>query len=46
MSDVALTVELDDEIYLALLTAANEVGLPVSDYASRIVRDYLEVEGG
>jgi hypothetical protein len=44
MSEVALTVELDDEIYLELLTAANEFGLPVSEYATKIVKDYLEVD--
>ena len=42
--DVTLVVELDDEDYQELLTAANEFGLPVSDYATRILRNYLEVD--
>lgn len=44
--DVTLVVELDDETYQALLIAANEFGIPVSDYAARIVRNYLEVDNG
>jgi hypothetical protein len=42
--DVTLVVELDDSTYEELLTAANEFGVPVSEYATKIVKDYLEVD--
>jgi len=42
MDDVSLTVELEQPVYTALLVAANEAGMPVSDFACGIVCNYLE----
>jgi hypothetical protein len=42
MSEVVITVELDAEVYLRLLNAANEVGLPVSEYAEGLIANYVE----
>lgn len=44
MSDI--TVELDDATYTALLTAANESGMSVSDFANSMLRNYLEENYG
>jgi hypothetical protein len=42
MSEVVITVELEAEVYVRLLNAANEVGLPVSEYAEGLIANYLE----
>ncbi len=42
MDWVSLTVELDDADYTALLKAANEAGLGVSEFAAGVVANYLE----
>jgi hypothetical protein len=44
MSDVV--VEVPDELYQALVSAAMESGLTVEDYASAIVSNYLEENYG
>jgi len=46
MSDVSLTVELEDYLYAELLAAANEAETSVSYLASRIIQDYLEENYG
>jgi hypothetical protein len=42
MSEVVISVELDEEPYVALLSAANEVGLPVSEFARALIVNYVE----
>jgi hypothetical protein len=42
MSEVVITVELDADVYVRLLNAANEVGLPVSEYAEGLIANYVE----
>jgi len=42
MSEVSLTVVLPVQSYAVLLAAANESGISVSDFANRILRNYLE----
>ena len=42
MSEVVITVEVEAEVYARLLNAANEVGLPVSEYAEALIANYLE----
>jgi hypothetical protein len=42
MNWVSLTVELDDADYTALLKAANEAGLGISEFAAGVVANYLE----
>jgi hypothetical protein len=42
MSEVVITVELDEEPYQALLSASNEVGLPVSEFARALIVNYVE----
>jgi hypothetical protein len=42
MSDVLVTLELDKTVYTVLLGAANEAGIPVSDFAGGIIANYLE----
>jgi hypothetical protein len=42
MNWVSLTVELDDADYTALLKAANEAGLGVSEFAAGVVANYVE----
>jgi hypothetical protein len=42
MSEVVVTVELGAELYVRLLNAANEVGLPVSEFAEGLIANYLE----
>ena len=46
MSDVTLMVELDGVVYTALLKAANEVGVSVSDFAGATIANYLEENYG
>jgi hypothetical protein len=41
MSEVVITVKLDAEVYVRLLNAANEVGLPVSEYAEGLIANYV-----
>jgi len=41
MSDVVVTVELDDVLYSALLKAANEAGVSVSEFAGATIENYL-----
>jgi hypothetical protein len=40
-NDVVVTVELEVDVYEGLLTAANEVGVPVSEYAGAIIDNYV-----
>ena len=42
MVDVSLRVDLEQELYTALLVAANESGMTVSDFANGVVKTYLE----
>jgi hypothetical protein len=42
MTNVNMTVQLDEAVYLELLKAANEVGVPVSDFARATIANYLE----
>ena len=42
MSEVNVTVKIPHEVYVELLTAANEAGLSASEFASRIVANYVE----
>jgi hypothetical protein len=42
MSEVVITVELDADVYVRLLNAANEVGLPVSEYAEGLIANYVK----
>jgi hypothetical protein len=42
MADVVVTVGLEPEVYTALLSAANEVGVPVSEFAGALIANYLE----
>jgi hypothetical protein len=46
MNWVSLTVELDDADYTALLKAANEAGLGVSEFAAGVVVHYVEENYG
>jgi hypothetical protein len=41
MSDVSVTVFLDEDDYVLLLTAAREAGVPVSEFAGAIVDNYV-----
>jgi hypothetical protein len=42
MTEVVVTVELEAELYARLLNAANEVGVPVSDFAGALIANYVE----
>jgi hypothetical protein len=42
MNWVSLTVQLDGDEYTALLSAANEAGLGVSEFAAGVISNYLE----
>jgi hypothetical protein len=42
MTEVVVTVQLEAEIYARLLNAANEVGVPVSEYAEGLIANYVE----
>ena len=46
MSEVVVTVELEAEVYTALLSAANEAGLGVSEFAEGLIANYLEENYG
>jgi hypothetical protein len=41
MSEVNMTVQLEHDVYVGLLTAANEAGLSVSEFASAVVANYV-----
>jgi len=41
MAEVLVTLELHTSAYQVLLTAANEAGIPVADFACGIVENYL-----
>jgi hypothetical protein len=40
-NDVVVTVELEPDVYAGLVTAANEVGVTVSDFAGAIIDNYV-----
>lgn len=42
MTDVVLTLQLEADLYQRLLTAANEVGVPVSEFAGALITNYVE----
>jgi hypothetical protein len=42
MGDVIVTLQLEADLYQRLLTAANEVGVPVSEFAGALVANYVE----
>lgn len=42
MSDVVVTVQLEQELYTALLVAANEAGVSVTEFAEATIAHYLE----
>lgn len=42
MGDVVVTLELEADLYQRLLAAANEVGVPVSEFAGALVTNYVE----
>jgi hypothetical protein len=46
MAEVVVTVQLEAEVYVRLLNAANEVGVPVSEYAEALIANYLEENYG
>ena len=46
MTEVAVTVQLEAEVYVRLLNAANEVGVPVSEYAEALIANYVEENYG
>jgi len=46
MTEVVVTVQLEAEIYARLLNAANEVGIPVSEYAEGLIANYVEENYG
>lgn len=46
MTEVVITVELEAEVYVRLLNAANEVGIPVSEYAEGLIANYVEENYG
>lgn len=46
MSEVVITVELEADVYVRLLNAANEVGLPVSEFAEGLIANYVEENYG
>ena len=46
MSDVSVTVFFDEADYVLLLEAANEVGVPVSEFAGAIVDNYVRENYG
>ena len=41
-----MTVELPEEAHVMLLAAANESGISVSDFANRVISDYVEENYG
>lgn len=42
MTEVVVTVQLEAEVYVRLLNAANEVGIPVSEFAEGLIANYVE----
>jgi hypothetical protein len=46
VSEVVITVELEAEVYVRLLNAASEVGLPVSEFAEGLIANYVEENYG
>ena len=42
MAEVVVTVQLEAEVYVRLLNAANEVGIPVSEFAEGLIANYVE----
>ena len=46
MAEVIVTVQLEAEVYVRLLNAANEVGIPVSEYAEALIANYVEENYG
>jgi hypothetical protein len=46
MTEVVVTVQLEAEVYVRLLNAANEVGVPVSAYAEALIANYVEENYG
>jgi hypothetical protein len=46
MAEVVVTVHLEAEVYVRLLNAANEVGVPVSEYAEALIANYMEENYG
>lgn len=46
MTEVVVTVQLEAEVYVRLLNAANEVGIPVSEYAEGLIANYVEENYG
>jgi hypothetical protein len=46
MNWVSLTVQLDADDYTALLGAANEAGLGVSEFAAGVIANYMEENYG
>jgi hypothetical protein len=46
MNEVVITVELEADVYVRLLNAANEVGLPVSEFAEGLIANYVEENYG
>ena len=46
MTEVVVTVQLEAEVYVRLLNAANEVGVPVSEYAESLIANYVEENYG
>ena len=39
---IVLTIELEVDVYIRLLRAANEAGLGVSEFAAGLIANYLE----
>ena len=46
MSDVSVTVFFDEDDHILLLQAANESGLPVSEFAGAVVENYVRENYG
>lgn len=43
---IVLTIELDLDVYIRLLRAANEAGLGVSEFACGVIANYMEENYG
>ena len=39
---IVLTIELEVDVYIRLLRAANEAGLGVAEFASAVIANYME----
>jgi hypothetical protein len=46
MAEVNIRVSVRSDVYSALLRAANEVGVPVSEFAGALIANYLEENYG